>query len=417
MVELLTPSESVTILSMSEERTLIEHDNIVRLKHGSKTITLIGTAHISKESAALVRQVIEDEHPDTVCVELCNSRLQSLKDQEAWKNMDIIKVIREKKTFVLFLNFLLTSIQRRMARNMDVKPGLEMITALEVAEKQSAQTEVIDREVRTTLTRVWRLMGFWTRMKIFSQILASLFEEEEEISAEQIEALKQKGALELLLDEMGQILPGVKKHLIDERDLYMVEKIRQAPGEKLVAVVGAGHVPGMLAHWEDSTISLEELDQVPPPSLFSQVMQWLIPALVVVLLVAGFFVGGKQGTTWEKGLKGLAGWTVVTGGLAGLGALLARAHPLTILASVLSAPITTLHPLIGVGYVAGLVEAWLRKPRVKDFEALHEDIQSMKGWWRNQVTRILLVVLLSSLGASLGTFIGYGWLIENLFKG
>jgi pheromone shutdown protein TraB len=146
-------------------------------------------------------------------------------------------------------------------------------------------------------------------------------------------------------------------------------------------------------------------------------MQWLIPALVVVLLVAGFFVGGKQGTTWEKGLKGLAGWTVVTGGLAGLGALLARAHPLTILASVLSAPITTLHPLIGVGYVAGLVEAWLRKPRVKDFEALHEDIQSMKGWWRNQVTRILLVVLLSSLGASLGTFIGYGWLIENLFKG
>lgn len=402
---------------MSEERPPIEHDNIVRLKHGGKSITLIGTAHISKESAELVKQVIEAERPDTVCVELCNSRLQSLKDQEAWKNMDIIKVIREKKTFVLFLNFLLTSIQRRMARNMDVKPGLEMITALEVAEAQAAQTAVIDREVRTTLTRVWRLMGFWTRMKIFSQILASLFEEEEEISSEQIEALKQKGALELLLDEMGQILPGVKKHLIDERDLYMVEKIRQAPGQTLVAVVGAGHVPGMLAHWEDKAISLEELDQVPPPSALSQVMQWLIPALVVALLVAGFFVGGKQGTTWEKGLKGLAGWTVVTGGLAGLGALLARAHPLTILASVLSAPITTLHPLIGVGYVAGLVEAWLRKPRVKDFEALHEDIQSMQGWWRNQVTRILLVVLLSSVGASLGTFIGYGWLIENLFKG
>lgn len=402
---------------MSEERTLIEHDNIVRLKHGDKSITLIGTAHISKESAELVRQVIEAERPDTVCVELCQSRLQSLKDQEAWKNMDIIKVIREKKTFVLFLNFLLTSIQRRMARNMDVKPGQEMITALEVAEQQSAHTAVIDREVRTTLTRVWRLMGFWTRMKIFSQILGSLFEEDEEISSEQIEALKQKGALELLLDEMGQILPGIKKHLIDERDLYMVEKIRQAPGQSLVAVVGAGHVPGMLAHWEDAAISLEELDQLPPPSLLSQIMQWLIPALVVVLLVAGFFVGGKQGTTWEKGLKGLAGWTVVTGGLAGIGTLLARAHPLTILASVLSAPITTLHPLIGVGYVAGLVEAWLRKPRVKDFEALHEDIQSMKGWWRNQVTRILLVVLLSSLGASLGTFIGYGWLIENLFKG
>jgi pheromone shutdown-related protein TraB len=402
---------------MSEQNQLLEHDNIVRLSYENKTITLIGTAHISQESADLVQKVIEAERPDTVCVELCASRLQSLRDQEAWKKMDIVSVIREKKTFVLFLNFLLTSIQRRMAKNMAVKPGLEMMVALETADKQEAQTAVIDREVRTTLTRVWRLMGFWTRMKIFSQILASLFEEEEEISSEQIEALKQKGALELLLDEMGQILPGVKKHLIDERDLYMIEKIRQAPGEKLVAVVGAGHVPGMVAHWQDTDISLSELDAVPPPGRFSQIMQWLIPALVVALMGAGFFVGSKQGTTWEKGLAGIIGWTTVTGGLAGLGALLARAHPLTVLASVVSAPITTLHPLIGVGHVAGLVEAWLRKPRVLDFEALHEDIQSMKGWWRNQVTRILLVVLFSSLGASLGTFIGYGWLLKNIFRG
>ncbi|PIQ26283.1 TraB family protein [bacterium (Candidatus Blackallbacteria) CG17_big_fil_post_rev_8_21_14_2_50_48_46] len=399
---------------MSEQA--LEHENILRINQGNKQVILIGTAHISRESAKLVQEVIAHEQPDTVCVELCPSRLQSLRDQEAWKNMDIVKVIREKKTFVLFLNFLLTSIQRRMARNMDVKPGLEMLAALESAEALGAQTEVIDRDVRTTLTRVWRLMGFFTRLKIFNQILASLFEEEEEISAEEVEALKQKGALELLLDEMGQVLPGVKKHLIDERDLYMVEKIRQAPGQKLVAVVGAGHVPGMIRNWENPAIDLDELDQIPPAGWVSQTLQWFIPALVIVLLIAGFFVGGKQGVTWEKGLQGILGWTVVTGGLAGIGALLARAHPLTILASIASAPITTLHPLIGVGYVAGLVEAWLKKPRVKDFESLHEDIQSFKGWQQNQVTRILLVVILSSLGASLGTFIGYGWLIDNLFR-
>lgn len=355
---------------MSEIALPLEHENIVRLCYGDKQVTLIGTAHISRESAELVQQVIAYEQPDTVCVELCPARLQSLRDQEAWRNMDIVKVIREKKTFVLFLNFLLTSVQRRMARNMDVKPGLEMLAAIDAAESQWARTEVIDRDVRTTLTRVWRLMGFWTRMKLFSQILGSLFEEETEISAEQVEALKQKGALEILLDEMGQILPGVKKYLIDERDLYMVAKIRQAPGQKLVAVVGAGHVPGMLKNWENMEIDLPALEQIPPPGLWAQILQWLIPALVVVLLVAGFFVGDKSGASWEKGVQGILGWTVVTGGLAGIGALLARAHPLTVLASVASAPITTLHPLIGVGYVAGLVEAWLRKPRVLDFEAL-----------------------------------------------
>jgi pheromone shutdown-related protein TraB len=400
---------------MSEHPSPLEHENILRLQQGPKSVTLIGTAHISRESAALVQQVIAQEKPDTVCLELCPARLQSLRDQEAWKNMDIVKVIREQKTFVLFLNFLLTSIQRRMARHMEVKPGLEMLAALETAEAQAAHVEVIDRDVRTTLTRVWRLMGFWTRLKLFSQVLGSLFEEQEEISAEQVEALKQKGALELLLDEMGQFMPGVKKHLIDERDLYMVAKIRQAPGQSVVAVVGAGHVPGMLKNWDNQAIDLPALDQIPPPGKLSKILQWLLPALVIVLLAAGFFVGGKHGVTWEKGLKGLLGWTLVTGGLAGTGSLLAGAHPLTILSALFSAPITTLHPLIGVGHVAGLVEAWLRKPRVVDFEALHEDIQSLRGWRRNQVTRILLVVILSSLGASLGTFIGYGWLLENLF--
>lgn len=399
---------------MSNLDSLLEHENIVRLPYGEKHVTLIGTAHISRESAELVHRVITHEKPDTVCVELCPTRLQSLRDREMWKNMDIVKVIREKKTFILFLNFLLTSVQRRMAQGMDVKPGLEMLTALDAAERQHARIEPIDRDLRITLTRVWRLMGLKTRIKLFSQLMASLFEEEPQISAEQVEALKQKGALEILLDEIGKVLPGIKQYLIDERDLYMVARIRQVPGKHIVAVVGAGHIPGMLQNWEKTDIDLNALEQIPPPNFLERTLQWLIPALLLVLLAAGFFVGGRSEVSWQNGLQGLLGWTVVTGGLAGMGALLAWAHPLTILASIISAPITTLHPLLGVGYVAGLVEASLRKPRVLDFEALHEDIQTLKGWWKNQVTRILLVVLFSSLGASLGTFLGYGWLLQHL---
>lgn len=391
------------------------HEPVHRLTIDDREVILIGTAHISKASAELVTRVIEAEQPDTVCVELCATRMNTLDNPDAWKNTDIVEVIKQKRTFVLFLNFVLSSVQRRLAKDMDVKPGLEMEAAMRTGRAQGATIAPIDREVRTTLQRVWGLMGFWTKFKLLNQLLMSLFEEEEDITAEQIEALKEKGALEMLLQEMGNTLPGVKQRLIDERDLYMVEKIHQAPGRKLVAVVGAGHVPGMLAHWQDRDINLAELDQQPPPSKLGTVLKWLIPALVIGVLAYPFVRGGASPKSLEQGLRGLIGWTVVTGGLAGLGALVAFAHPLTILAAIVAAPITTLHPLIGVGHVTGLVEAWIRRPRVKDFEALPEDILTARGWWQNQVTRILLVFILSSVGASIGTFLGYGWLIQNFF--
>lgn len=387
-----------------------------RLSIEGREVILIGTAHISKASAELVTQIIADEKPDTVCVELCPTRMGTLENPDAWKNTNIMEVIKQKRTFVLFLNFILSSIQRRMAKDMDVKPGLEMEAAIKAAKEIDADVSTIDREVRTTLQRVWGLMGFWTRIKLFNQIVMSMFEEEEDVTSEQIEALKEQGALEMLLTEMGTTLPGIKQRLIDERDLYMVEKIRQSPGQKLVAVVGAGHVPGMLAHWHDARIDLVELDKLPPPSTLSKVLKWLVPALLVALLFLPFIKGGANPESLQKGLRGLLGWTVVTGGLAALGSALAFAHPLTILSAFIAAPITTLHPLIGIGHVTGLVEAWVRKPKVKDFESLPEDILTAKGWWGNQVTRILLVFILSGVGAGAGLFIGSGWLIENFLR-
>jgi len=393
--------------------TLHSKEPVYRLQVGEREVILIGTAHISQASADLVQAMIETEKPDTVCVELCQTRYKTLLDPEAWKNMDIVQVIRQKRTFVLVLNLVLSSVQRRMAQEMNVKPGLEMQVAVDTAKAQGAEIATIDREVRTTLQRVWRLMGFWTKINLFSQMLASVFEKgEEEVSAEQIEALKEKGALEMLLQEMGEQLPSVKQRLIDERDLYMVQKIREAPGQKLLAVVGAGHVPGMLQHWHKPDIDLAELDTLPPPSPWKTLLQWLIPALIIALLIAGFF-RGEPDEALKRGLEGMGFWFLINGGLAGLGALLALAHPVTILVSIVSAPFTSLNPLIGVGYVAGLAEAWIRKPRVQDFESLPEAVMTVKGWWGNQVTRVLLVFFLTSLGSVLGTVLGGLWLVNG----
>lgn len=389
---------------------------VFRLQRDGREVILIGTAHISQASADLVRDIIEQEQPDTVCVELCPTRYKTLLNPDAWKDTDIVQVIKQKRTFVLFLNFVLSSVQRRLAKDMNVQPGLEMKVAVEEAEKHGAEVATVDREVRTTLQRVWRLMGFWTKMKLMNQTIISLFDDEDdEITSEQIEAMKEKGALEMLLQEMGEQLPGVKQRLIDERDLFMVHKIREAPGQKLVAVVGAGHVPGMIAHWDDKEIDMEELDRLPAPSIWGTVFKWLIPALVLVLLVAGFMRADSPDAV-NDGMRGVMGWVIVNGGLSGLGALMALAHPITILVSIVAAPITSLNPMIGVGYVSGLVEALIRKPKVAHFESLPEDILTLEGWWKNQVTRILLVFILSSLGSVAGTFIGYGWLLNNVLR-
>lgn len=396
--------------------TLHSKEPVYRLQQAGREVILIGTAHISQASADLVAEMIEREQPDTVCVELCPTRYKTLLDPEAWKNTDIVEVIRQKRTFVLMLNLILSSVQRRMAREMNVQPGLEMRVAIESAKARQAEVATIDREVRTTLQRVWRLMGWWTKMKLMNQMLISIFDNDSDsVTEAQIEALKEKGALEMLLDEMGTHLPGVKQHLIDERDLYMVQKIREAPGQKLLAVVGAGHVPGMLAHWDKADISLAELDSLPAPSPWSTLLKWLIPLLILALIGAGFWQADPA-EALEKGLRGLAGWFIVNGVLSGLGGIIAGAHPLTSLVAALAAPLTSLNPMIGVGYVAGLVEAWLRKPRVRDFEEMSEAIMSLKGWWQNKVTRILLVFFLTSIGSMLGTFIGYGWLIDNLMR-
>jgi pheromone shutdown-related protein TraB len=371
---------------------------IHRLTIGDKTVILVGTAHVSRASVNLVAEVIAEEKPDTVCVELCPSRYEAVTHPDRWRNTDIFKIIKEKKAFLLLSNLILSAFQRRLAEKFDIKPGQEMIQAIESAKSIGATIHLADRDIQTTLSRVWRGMGLWVKAKVMAQVLYALFDTEE-ITEEQIESMKERDVLESILSDLGKSIPALKRGLIDERDQYLAEKIKTAPGNTIVAVVGAGHMPGILANWGVET-DLKALEQLPQKSKIGALMTWLVPAAIVFLVGWGFYRGGVH-----MGTGMLTRWLVTNSLLAGVGTLAALGHPVTILAAILSAPLTTLHPLIAVGWVAGLVEVFYRKPKVLDFENLPNDILTVRGFWKNQVTRILLVVVFSNLGCTLGTLV------------
>jgi pheromone shutdown-related protein TraB len=386
---------------------MTDDTSIHRLEHQGRTVTLVGTAHVSRESAELVRQTIEAEKPDTVCVELCASRLQSIRQKSRWQEMDIIKVVKEKKAFLLLSNLILASFQKRIADRMDIKPGQEMITAVEAAEETGAQVWLADRDIRITLSRTWRSMGLWEKGKLLFQLLLSLGEVDE-LSREDIERMKQEDVLDTLLKEIGASQPVIREILIDERDRYLAQKIKEAPGEHIVAVVGAGHVPGIKRYWSQD-IDLKTLEGLPPKSRLTGFLKWGIPAAIVGLFIYGFYAGGSK-----TGSDMILWWVAANGLLAGVGALIAWGHPLTILSSMVSAPLTSLNPMIAAGWVSGLVETVSRKPKVRDFETLQEDIRSVRGFWTNKVTRILLVVVFTNLGSSIGTFVAFPMIVRAL---
>ncbi|MBT3255163.1 MAG: TraB/GumN family protein [Deltaproteobacteria bacterium] len=377
---------------------MIDDPNKHHLSTEDREIILVGTAHVSTESADLVERVIEEEKPDTVAVELCQSRYQAMTDKNRWQETDLIKVIKEKKAFLLLSNLMLASFQKRIGKKLGIKPGEEMLRAVNTAKKMEADIHLADRDVRTTLSRTWRLMGFWTKFKLLLQLITSMGDVED-IEKEDIEKLKEQDVLETLLSELGKTLPDLQRVLIDERDQYLAHKIRTAPGKKIVAVVGAGHVPGIKKYWEEP-VDIAALEIIPPKGKWGGFLKWGIPTLVILLIILGFYMAGAS-----AGADMIKWWVLANAVLAGLGAAVALAHPLTILAAIIASPITSLNPMIAAGWVAGLVQVFLVKPKVKDFQRLPEDIVSVKGFWKNKITRILLIVVLTNLGSSLGAFV------------
>ena len=388
-------------------QTEYDHSMVHHLDHNGKEIILVGTAHVSKESTDLVGAVIEKVAPTTVCIELCQSRYDAIRQKKKWQETDIIKVIREKKAFLLLSNLLLTSFQRRIADRFDLKPGQEIVKAIETGEALGADIHLADRDIRITLSRTWRVMSLWDKLKILFQLISSAGEIDE-ISEKDIEKMKQEDMLETLLADVKKSLPALRDILIDERDRYLAHKIRTAPGKRIVAVVGAGHVPGIKKYWEVNT-DINALEKLPPSSMFIRIFKWILPLSILSLFILGFFYGGST-----AGTQMITWWIMANGLLAGLGALIAFAHPLTILSSILAAPLTSLNPMIAAGWVSGLVEAFSRKPKVKDFENLSEDILSIRGFRQNKVTKILLVVVLTNLGSAIGTFVAIPLMLKVL---
>jgi len=388
-------------------------ETITRLHIGDRELILVGTAHVSKESVEEVREVILEEEPERVCIEIDENRYNSLIKKQHWQNLNIGQVLRERKGFLLLANLVLSSFQRRLGIEIGVSPGEEMLEAVKVCQEQGIAFSLCDRDIQVTLRRAWSGSSFWGKNKMLAAMLSSIFTREK-LDAEEIERLKNRSTFQNMMEELASFLPSVKEVLIDERDRYLATRLYNAAGKKIVAVIGAGHVEGIIENLQAlqaGTLKndITSLETIPPRKKISRILPYLVPAIIVGLIVAGFFRSG-----WELSLSMMWKWILVNGTLSAIGSLLALAHPITIAAAFLGAPITSLNPTVGVGLVTGIIEATLRKPRVTDFENLPEDLLSFRGFFRNRITHILLVFLFSSIGSTLGTFIGIPYLTSLL---
>ncbi|MEZ4579697.1 MAG: TraB/GumN family protein [Desulfobacterales bacterium] len=317
-----------------------------------------------------------------------------------------MKVIKEKNHFCCCRISCWRPFQKRIGDSFGVKPGAEMIAAVDAAEAVGAEVCLADRTYYGHPVPTWRSTGFFSKMKLlFQPCLHGRGRGDDE---KDIEAMKQADMLESILSEVEKSHPVLREILIDERDRYLAQKIKTAPGQKIVAIVGAGHEPGIRKYIHTDS-DLAALETLPPKSRFSGMFKWLIPALIVGLIVYGFFQGGAA-----AGKDMIVWWVGANAVFAGIGAIVAFGHPFTVLSAIFAAPITSLNPMIAAGWVSGLVEAFSRKPKVRDLESLPEDILSARGFWRNKVTRILLVVVFTNLGSSIGTFVALPLMMKAL---
>jgi pheromone shutdown-related protein TraB len=388
----------------------VHSSDVVRLRGDGREFILVGTAHISRESADLVRQVIDAERPDCVCIELDERRYAALSQKNRFESLDLKQIIRQQQLTTLFLNLILVAYQQQLGGKLGVSPGSEFLEAAAMANELGIPTALCDRDVRVTLRRAWGTISAWRRFVLFGSVLQSAFNKPT-LTEDDLRQLRDQDVGTRLINELGQEFPGLKTVLIDERDTYLAEKIRRSPGARVVAVVGAGHMHGIRASLSEAKpVDLAALETVPPASDAWKWIGWGMPA-VIFLAIA--WIGWRQGV----GAAGdnLLFWVLITGVPSMLGALLALAHPLTVLTALVAAPVTSLTPVLGVGYVAAFAEAYLRPPRVHEFQSVAQDFNSARQWWKNRLLRILLVFLLSTLFGATGTLIGGAKIVRNLF--
>lgn len=379
-------------------KAMNEKSDIYRIKKDDREFVLIGTAHISQVSKDLVRATIEAEAPDTVCVELDEGRLKSIKEPDRWKKTDLKQVIKNKQLGTLIANLVLGSYQKRMGAQTGVKPGSELKEAVDCAEGRGAELVLADRDIKITLRRTWACTPWYRKLSLLGGLFASIFDKTE-VSEEDLAKIKEQDALSAMMQDFGKSFPEVKQVLIDERDQFLASKIKNAPGKKIVAVVGAGHMNGIAKIIEEDRElpSEESISVIPKSAPIWKIIGWAIPVAIIASIIA---VGVHAG--FEKAGELSLQWAMLTGGGAMLGTVIAGGHPVTILVALVAAPFTGLTPLIGVGFFTALTQVYMRPPRVSEMETLADDIWQVKRWWKNRVTRVILCFLCPGIPAIIG---------------
>jgi len=398
---------------LSEDAVLKGQPHAIVERDGVR-YTLLGTAHVSLASVETVREAIAGGSYDAIAVELDEARLQALSDPNALAKLDLIQVLRSGRTAMFAANLALSAYQRRLAEQLGIEPGAELKQAVLDGRERGLPVHLVDREVGLTFKRASARLGFWGRAKLGGGLLASLLASDD-VGAEEIEKLKQGDMLEASFSEFASESPAIYETVIAERDRYMAARLRESAGDarEVLAVVGAGHLQGLARHLREETRPANairaELESLPSKSG--------IPWFTIVL--ATFVVGGFAWGFWQGGLDVgsdlLLQWVLATGVLGAIGCAIAGGHPLSILVAFLASPITPLHPALASGTLSALTEAWLRKPTYADFMALRDDVQTVRGWWRNRVARVLLNFFLTSLGTAIGVWTGGLQMLNTLF--
>lgn len=386
--------------------------DVHRVNVGGREILLVGTAHVSQRSVDLVREVIERERPDAVCIELDAGRYEALSQEKKFEEQDLREVMKNKQIATLMLNLILASYQRRLGLQLGVTPGSELLEAGKAADEYGIPISLCDRDVRITLRRAWQSISWTQRFRLVSELGLSLFESPE-ISEEELARIREQDVVTEVMNELGRVMPDLKRVLIDERDAYLAHEILETPGDRIVAVVGAGHVDGMKGRLErNERADMDEIKSIPEDSKILKIVGWAIPLLIVGSIVA---IAMTQGA--EAAGENAMIWFLANAIPSGIGAIIALGHPLTVVAAALSAPFTSLSPLIGAGYVAAFTQLWAKPPRVSDFGTVGDDLAVPSRWWKSRLMRIFLVFVLTTLGSLLGTWTGGFGVLRNLVEG
>lgn len=382
------------------------------MKLGKSEIILLGTAHVSRESVEDVQLAIQKEKPDAVLIELDEGRAKNLKDPDHWKHMDIVQVIRSGKIYLLFSSILLSIFQKKMGDRLTSAPGAEFKKAIELSENKEIDHYFIDREIRITLKRAWQSVGFFGKLRLMGELISSLFVSEK-MEKDDIEKLKEKDALQTVLDSLPPSFRRIREIVIDERDQYMAQKVRDVTlnsakkHKRVLVIVGAGHLRGLEEALQREH-DLKQLTAVREPKVVRSLIAFLSPIVIIVAFLTYFTFYGNKKLDLAATLKT---WIIIKCSVTAVITVAWSPHILAWLGGVIVSPVSTFLPVIKSGWIAALVEAIFRKPEVTDFESMAEATTKFKSFYRNRIFRIFMIFFLGQFSSAVGYWV-FIWYVK-----